>query len=389
MIQTNFNTRINFGDRAIQEFLFDHNEKEFEITPTIKTGFSFNPLDKVANDKAINKPHREKIKFSVKEFWTVIQNNISVQNNQVTIIYEQEVEVNPEYLICFKDGISNDVLAKARLIISEYKFDITIPIHEWLQSKIDETLTEDMFYLDTSLKISKVGNRIEFNATQRYAFLRFYELTPKDPSEDKFIGSQVHIIKEGGLTHWVDDSKVKLEKLKYEELVLDILEPKKDPTIKEYDDKSTLTESEKITEVLSAISNYLIPSECGVMNFETIKLLSLYGFPEFKIEMVNFEIEIGCTYIIISLPVLKTRNAQIVFYIYYSIPDNITQTILEIMKVCAIRAALEAAVLGVITCNPPLAVAVFNNQFKTCIQTEALKCINPGIMTIKETDDWK
>ncbi|WP_262511587.1 hypothetical protein [Chryseobacterium carnipullorum] len=35
------------------------------------------------------------------------------------------------------------------------------------------------------------------------------------------------------------------------------------------------------------------------------------------------------------------------------------------MTVCATRAALEAAVLGVITSNPAVAIAVFNNQFKT------------------------
>lgn len=104
--------------------------------------------------------------------------------------------------------------------------------------------------------------------------------------------------------------------------------------------------------------------------------------------MVDHRIRIGCSDIIISLPVIRIRNAQIVFYIYYSVPDDITQVLLKIMTVCATRAALEAAVLGVITSNPAVAIAVFNNQFKNCIQQEALKCINPGIMTLKETDEW-
>ncbi|PQA92958.1 hypothetical protein B0A69_12360 [Chryseobacterium shigense] len=388
MLKINFETRIDFTEKKIQEFLFDKNQQNYQVNPPVKSGF-FYASDKVANDQMINASYQQKVTYSIREFWSVIQNNISVQNNPITIVYEQEVDINPEYLIYFREGISNEALAYAKDIISQYRFDTGIAIEEWIQSKLNMILTEDMFYIDTSLYITKIGDRIEFNADQRYAFLRVYRLIEEDPSKDKPVKSQVHIIDDGDLSHWQKESKTRLEKLKYEELILDNIEPKQNPTIKEYPANSPIPEAQKITDVLSVISSSLIPSDCGVMNFKTIKLLTLFNFPEFKVEMVDHRIRIGCSDIIISLPVLRMRNAEIVFYIYYSVPDDITQVLLKIMTVCATRAALEAAVLGVITSNPAVAIAVFNNQFKNCIQQEALKCINPGIMTIKETDDWR
>ncbi|HBV14283.1 hypothetical protein [Chryseobacterium carnipullorum] len=387
MLKTNFETKIDFTERKIQEFLFDKNQQNYQRSPTAKSGF-FYSNDKVANDHTINASYKQKVKYSVREFWCVIQNNISVQNNPITIVYEQEVDINPEYLIYFKEGMSDESIAYAKNIISQYRFDTGIDVEEWIESKLNILLTEDMFYIETSLNITKTGERIEFNTDQRYAFLRVYHLIDEDLEKEKPVKSQVHIIDDGDLSHWQKESKTRLEKLKYEELILGIIEPKQDPAIKEYPVNTAIPEAQKITDVLSAISSSLIPSDCGVMNFKTIKLLTLFNFPEFKVEMIDHRIRIGCSDIIISLPVLRIRNAQIVFYIYYSVPDDITQVLLKIMTVCATRAALEAAVLGVITSNPAVAIAVFNNQFKNCIQQEALKCINPGIMTLKETDEW-
>ena len=392
-MNVNFEVKVNFQEKELQNFLFDELSNKYKLEPTVPIGFTFDEKDILINDKNKYSAYKDTIEFLVKEFWSVQQENISEteknyllnDKNEVVVVYGQEIEFNPEYRLYFKEGgVNDDVKSKIRDIIKIYDFQKDGEFIDWLKIKIDEDdkLSEDFFIIDTLIQLTKVNKKKEIDVTQRDALLKLY-----NDNTSPQLNSKVDLIpgNEETLFHWAKSLKIKITKTGEE--LAENFSPITDKNEIEVP-KGELNNLD-IDNIVDGILGVLFPSDCGEMRAFKEKLLTLFGWPEFKIDWQDIEIKIGCSKIIISVPVLKTRNASLVFYIYYQLPVNVDNTLKRIAFVCAERAALAGCVLGIITSNPAAAIIAFGDLFERCILEEVKKCLDPGILTIKEVDDWK
>lgn len=128
--------------------------------------------------------------------------------------------------------------------------------------------------------------------------------------------------------------------------------------------------------------------DCGELKRRDYKLLTISSWPEFKIVWVKVRIKIGCDTITISVPRVQTRTARLVAYCYISLPEHFFQTIGAILEACAIRAALEAGVIGIVLGNPAAAAAAFESLFKRCVADEVFNCLHPGLYVLKQRGNW-
>jgi hypothetical protein len=394
----NFKTKLDSRNQELQEYLFDVSKlagvDQFKIEPSILNNFTYEPIDSRLNDVTKYASIEKDIQFSVKEEYIVKQQTlneqrqiigtVSVGTNQVTTIWEQKISINPEVRIYFKNGILDTSKNLARTFINNYDYDTDGDLQSWINTKLTAELTSDMFYIDSALIIDKVGSKQPVNLTQRTALFQLYgKLEGYDTTSR--LGQSFNIDGDTNLSSWSKNPKIILEPYG-EELISNYSKPQVSKNIQEVP-FGQLTDV-KIDDIIGIIINSIGAEGCGEMKTIKDKLLTIAGWPEFMIVWLETTVEVGCVQITISYPVMRTRTASLNFYIYYSLPENLQSTIFIMARNCAINAALAGGVLGVITGNPAIAMASFSALFEECIKSQAIKCLNPGIVTIKEVTGW-
>jgi hypothetical protein len=427
-MELNFNTSVLFEDSDIQEFfLRDFSDpnipgsnpklNELMIWPKTKSNLDFKLLDENLDIRPNDKAEFLNISYIVKEHWQVLQgitdhdgnpvkfpiNNPPLPNNDtyggtpagiidILVNLEQKLSITPYYFLYFRTNPPNPATIKAiehgRELLGKYK-QSDGDIEQWIKTNMGPDLKEEMFILDVGLYIVKTNYATEIHPEQRLALLRLYDLEPKinDPARIDF-GSGEGTIMMGNTEGWTMRTRAKQTRsivVKIDsEFYIENSKPQLSREIVEVpkaDDASADT-------ALQIILGKVVPSECGVMETRKYKLLALSLWPEFKIEWKETTIKIGCTSITFPYPVVRIRWSSIVFWVYFSMPQNLGTTILKIAETCAIRAALGGSVVGIVVCNPGAAVVAFNALFKACIENEIKTCVNPGILTLIEAGPW-
>ncbi len=386
---TNLETSINFQNPIIQNYLADKaNLLPLKLEPTGEVGFSNDSQDRLLNNFFPKVP--QNVPFLMVEEWAVEEITLddngnttgTIQSgiNNIDVVLSQVVDINIEYWLYFKDGISQDAINLGRKLFNEFdpKTNGT-DLEAWIKTQLNETLTEEMFILDSCIVLEKNGQRNELNIDQRLALLRLYG---QEPGVQR---SEIHVIGDESMTQWAQRKNVKVRQIG-EYIKESQTEPAITRSVREI--KKPQQADNFADDIISQITTILVPSECGEMKDKKHKLLSLLAWPEFKIEWKTIRIKIGCTKISISIPILRVRISELIFYVYYSLPVHIDRFIFKIAETCAIRSALGAAIIGIIMSNPAAAFASFNGLFKRCLEQEIKNCVNAGLLTIKEAGEW-
>lgn len=373
----NFKASVDFENPEFQSFLFDKKSTNYNVDPVLEDNFSNLEADRRPNT---DKPHNDNVLFFVREKYGLYQNNSLRGINKITVVYQQNIDITTVFWLSFKSGAVEDFMKECRSLFKKYNPNIDgSNIEDFIAAKLDPNLDKSLFSIDTEIVIAKTSDKKEFNIDQRLALRGMYENgVPR--SHFEFENFKI----EGGINTWYHDTESKLIKIEPDEL-----EKNTSPQISQEIQEVPKGKSEEmLTSILDGITSIIIPSQCHEMRREQPKLLTLLGWPEFKITWEPAVITVGCAHITIVYPKLHTRKSNLNLYIHYSLPVNSAQTLWLIVRTCAERAALEGCVMGIIVGNPGVALASFNALFKSCIESEIKNCFDAGILTLIESDGW-
>jgi hypothetical protein len=340
-------------------------------------GFSHASVDRRDNNE--QHPPIEGLEYLVTELWSVEQNGSSIGVVKADVSFIQDVQITIDYWLFLKDDAPDSAKAHAKDLLERYDPATDgEDIPAWVASNLGPELKDDMYFLESAVHLKKAGVRKESNIDQRRALFALYG---KD--DDWEIRSEIHLVGDLNMPQWSQRNGIDLRQIGEEPQKLDA--PTEAREIREVPQGQA---DQQLGTILDEILDVVVPSDCGQMDREEHKLLSLAAWPEFKIEWRKKRIKIGCSTITITYPVLRTRNSKLIFYVYYSLPRYVGRTVFKIAETCAIRSALGGGVVGVVLGNPAAALATFNALFKRCIEREVVKCIHPGLMTLKEAGGW-
>ena len=122
------------------------------------------------------------------------------------------------------------------------------------------------------------------------------------------------------------------------------------------------------------------------------KVLTVFSWPEFKVDWVMREIVIGCARVKVKLPGLFIRISKVVLYAIVALPKhNVGKVLLQIVIDCASKSALVGGVVGVVMWNFAAALAAFEALFENCISTQVshnLTCMVPNLVLVTEKGRW-
>ena len=377
----NFNVTMDYENPKFQEFLFNDKGFEYTIEPTLDSNFINIEIDRILNKFSENDEENsaiDEVLFLIKEKWGVYQDTSLKSVNHVIVVYKQKIEIQLEHWLSFATEAQENFKAECRILFKDYKYSVHGgDIQRYINDNLTSGFDQNLFSIDTAVKIHKIGQKFEFNTKQRDALLSLYSRNGQS--------SNIDLLGDWSLWRWAEDTGIYLK-----QIPPDMLELESSPT--ETTEIRVLNQGETPNQgadaAMNEILSVIVPTECGVMTPRKYKLLTLGQWPEFKIEWMKKRIKIGCCKVTISYPVLKIRISELNFYIYFSLPKNAGNTLFKIAETCAIRSALGAAVIGAVLGNPAAALASFNALFKACIENEIKKCINSGILTLKEAGAW-
>ena len=122
------------------------------------------------------------------------------------------------------------------------------------------------------------------------------------------------------------------------------------------------------------------------------KIMNLFQYPEFRTGWHNVRIRLGCTDIVLTLPVTQMRISEVSFWAYARYPDAVGALVERIITDCLWFAALSATVVGIVVGDFSAALAAFRALFTECLKDklgQVVDCMTPGIMLVTEViDDW-
>lgn len=330
---------ISLGDARVHAFLLDKGADSITLQPTVPVGFVNDVEDRRDGTGSV----MEGVEYLIDEVWSIEQKGSSTGVIKVTISLHQILSIDIGYYLFLRKDAPNSAKSHAKKLLNEYDPAVHGDnVHVWVNQNLGPDLHPSMFVLDSAIRITKKGGPVEKNVTQRDAFLAFYQ-----GSGSNELRSEVHLIGDMPLSRWAEDYKIKVRKIGEEyhnsDVPLQTQERREVPP----------GEADiHIDGILNEILKVVVPSQCGDLRTERLKLLSIGGWPEFMIKWETKQVKIACSTISITYPVLMTRFSSLVFYVFFSMPRDLGRTVFKIAETCAIRSALGGSVIGVILGNP-------------------------------------
>jgi hypothetical protein len=365
----NFDVSLNYESQEFQKFLFDDSQTELFISPTLGLDFS-NLISDRRN--GFENAFPDETVFFVNEKWGVYDDSSLRGINNITVVYKAKFKIMLRYWISFNTLIDEADKEICRNLF--FSFEPGTDVAEYINKNLPSSIDINNFSIDTEIQIEK-EDKIEFDISQRTAFKDIYN--GETPSTLHFI--------DGSLATWYKENKTEFVQLLPNELDI-----KSEPLIfrEVVEIKKPQEAEDNIANVVKSLLDFIVPSSCGNMNEERIKIATIGVWPEFKLDWGSKIIKIGCTKITIKYPILRIRISKIVVYAYFSLPVSYGQTAFQIAYHCAVSSALGSAILGVILANPGVAIVSFQTLFQTCVKNEVISCLNGGLATIKEITEW-
>ena len=148
-----------------------------------------------------------------------------------------------------------------------------------------------------------------------------------------------------------------------------------------------------LEDIISDVIDALGPVDCDfvVANRIEQRIVTLFSYPEFKIEMEPVRIKIGCVRITITLPVFYMRISDLNLWAFLPRSRNVDATLENILRICLIRAVIGGAVVGIVTQNFAAALAAFRIVFIESVKYMAgrtVECLIPELALIAEAHPW-
>ena len=377
-----FDAAVSFEDPDVKRFLHSKNISSLTLHPSIPDDFEHNTND--WRESGEPRVVTQDITYLVEEHYQLSDNGNTAGIHRVVVALGHQIDISVKYWAIFRKGISDAAKAHGLNLLRTY--DPVIhgeDIEAWALVNLGPDLQQDDFILDTAVTLKKLDaqNPIEVDVSQRKALFQLFGL------EQPILDSEINAISDYSLGQWQRERNISLS-LVYEEVVLDDGEPVENPNNVRTVNAGQASNPAVAGRILDRILAEIIPSSCGEMQRKQHKLLTIAAWPEFKIEWRKIRIKVGCSRITISIPILRVRTSQLVFYVYYSLPRNLGRTVFKIAETCAIRSALGSSIIGIVTSNIAAAKASFIPLFKLCLEREAKECIHPGLLLLKESGSW-
>lgn len=375
---------IDAHSLQFQRFLFEDNWIEYPIIPSlIPLGFENDP----DSDRWYGGVEIFPFKYVVEESYSITQRRVARGISKVIIVKEQEVKIEASTWIFFKKGTTDNVKHIARDLMHKFTGADSADVERYIKDALlnipGSENAADIFLLRTGLSLTKSNDPVEINIEQRVRLFEMYEgegeyshrsiIWPAGGGDDNYTYSQ-----------WVSDNII--------ELTLIGVNLAEDPTPVENEYVREIAgdprNAANVIPIIREITRDLIPTSCGKMHPDQFKLLSVPLLPEVKISWPSKKIKVGCVWVTITYMVVEFRTAELAAYVYFSLPVSYGASIFVIVKSCAIKSALAAGVMGLLTSNIAVAVVTFKQYFFDCIKSEFLECVHPGLLLVKECGNW-
>ena len=312
----------------------------------------------------------------------------AAQQGTVTceVFCEQQITIQVNYVLYLKDGLPADVVQRAIELVAQYDQATHGDLAAWISEQIkDGWIAEADLRVAGEMVIEKQGTPRDLNASQRDALFKLYGIGGGHWQ------SRVHILynDDGSFSQWATRRRAKLEPVAIEPVYQSPPAPVREIAEVQAKNPPGSAADAQVGTLLDKALRDIVPVQCrGSMQREQVKLISVFAWPEFKLEWRSVRIKVGCARITIVVPVIRIRIAHLVLYMYYHFPRQVDQAVLTIVKNCAIRAALAGAVIGIVVGNPAAAITAFQSYLMSCVQQDAYECLNPGIFLVKEVTAW-
>jgi hypothetical protein len=293
-------------------------------------------------------------------------------------IYEHPVLVTAKsVLLVTEDVRKNPALAdKIKQAFDAYDPSSNPDPFKYALDKMGNDVTADMFLVRTAFAIKRKENP-KINHTQRDQLLAFY----KGKVNVKFFD-----LKYTNLPSYLEDNPLELIG-PTEEYLGRVPSPQTDPTHQREFLKPVTQgqEDQAVQDIMDGAKSAMTGCEANVKDF--VRIAAVFGWPEFKIEMVDVKIQIGCIWVIFSLPVLRVRFSDLVLFAWILHEANLSKRILQLVEGCVVRSAISATVIGVVLNNFYAALAAYEALFDECV-AEQVSCLMPGLALIVESSSW-
>jgi hypothetical protein len=373
---------LNLNDPSLADFLADVEGtiRAFVQIAAQPGGFTETHRRKIDNEtQTIDAP------FLLRELYRLTLKTAPVGTLAVEVFLEQTLSFWVEYVLFLKDGLAPEKVERARRLVDEYDSRIAPELSTWIAEQIkDGWLKEDEMALLANIHIEKVDAPREVNVTQRDALFRLYGL--KNPP----IRTRIDVLPETNFPRWAAERNARLELIGTEAIRRNQPQVGREIAEMKVGNPPGSTAQAEVGKLLDDITRKILPVEChGDFRREELRLLSVFEWPEFKLEWRTITIKMRCVKIQVKVPWLRVRIAHLIVFIYYHVPKRYDEAIITIVKNCAIRSALAGAVIGVVVGNPAAAVAAFQSFFVDCLREDAFACVNPGLFLAKEVEPWQ
>jgi hypothetical protein len=370
---------IDFNEPRIAAFLADVNGVDFVERPPAPEGFS--EVGRRENERDVE---RFPALFGLRELYRLEMNGSSAGVVSADVIMQQGLRVWVEYVVYGRSDLSADQRQRLEALLGLHDEQQPPDLEAWLVDQIrDGWILREQIVIAGHLHLRKRGNAQDVNASQRDVLFALYGQQGNRPPR-----SRIELLPEDGFTRWAEARNSRLVLIGSEPITQGIA---RDATVSAEIPASPQpgeAADAAIDGLLDEATRVLVPNRCVGFRRINQRMVSVAGWPEFKIEWQFRTIRVGCARIKVPVPIMRTRISNLVCFLYYHLPEQADQAVFEILKACAIRSALTGAVVGIVLGNPAAAIQTFKANFTSCLKDESFACLTPGLFLVKEAGAW-
>jgi hypothetical protein len=377
---------INLGSPEVFSFARDQSRTKFDAVLPVHLNYSpSGAAKKTAGEIVETSPKMPlKINWAVQEFYGLYEGRHAVGAFDVIVSYGQPVTLQIYSFLQLRNATSADSKKKIDDAFIEFQFPRDGDPNDYVRARLaaDPSIAADDFLIETTWSLIKTDPLI-IQEDQKKAILAIYD---GNGNGNIFPGPHTPGASLGGEDGYFKQKNIRALKLR--EVVLDSIPAKVPDPLHEVE---SVDPDDAMHKAAVKEGNAI---ECGGKDFEEKhwKIANLVNYPEFRTGWHDVRIKVGCTIIVLTLPVTETRHSELSLWAYARYPNNVGKYVETVVEDCVWFAALSAAVIGVALASFNAALIAFRGIFVECIKNklnQTLDCMMPGLLLLSEpTDDW-
>jgi hypothetical protein len=295
-------------------------------------------------------------------------------------VYSNPVIITVSSVLYVANTVASNaaLLAKIKAGFDSYDPNVDPDPLKYMYSKMGSDVTSEMFIVRAAFSIQKNGPPVPLKKQSDFI-------------QDLYSGKvKVVFYDSPGETfgQYREEQRLDLVGPKEEDIGR-VPQPKPDPHIKELDDQPPPTPAQENAAADSVVDDLMKAAHgpCVFNDKVQERVAAVFGWPEFKVDMVDVKIKVGCVWIIFSLPVPRIRFTSLVLFAYIGFNNEVEKKVVAAITGCLWRSVAAGAIVGLVTANFAVALGVFEQCFEECMTYQVL-CALPGLALIKESSQW-